>query len=211
LFRKRWYEYPENKIGNSSIDFSKSNRLYISSPPDADSCELQINCIERILTIAQIYHLEICFIYFNTLIQILAVLPELNSLKIHSIVFDKPRMLSLEENDVVDSILNGSKITKIYLGKINYIEEIFVLMKFFSNMVYLHVNYIHITDIESCLRSILEEIHHESHKHLRSLCFHVPAVDDRMIRTLEKMMNDEKLLINYTIKRVDEHIYLQWK
>jgi hypothetical protein len=141
----------------------------------------------------------------------LAVLTELNSLKIHSIVFDKPRILSIEENDVVHSILNGSKITKIYLGKINYTDEIFVLMKFFPNMVYLHVNYIHITDIESCLRSILEEIHHECHKHLRSLCFRVPAIDDQMIQTLEKMMNNEKLLINYTIKRIDEHIYLQWK
>jgi hypothetical protein len=183
----------------------------MSSSFDADSCELQINCIERILTLVQIYHLEICFIYFNTLIQILAVLPELNSLKIHSIVFDKPRILSIEENDFVDSILNGSKITKIYLGKINYPEEIFVLMKFYPNMVYLHVNYIHITDIESCLRSILQEIQHECHKHLRSLCFRVPAIDGQMIQILEKMMNDEKLLINSTIKRVGEQMFLQWK
>ena len=66
-------------------------------------------------------------------------------------------------------------------------------------------------DSEYHLQSILEEINHEYNDDFRSLCFHVTGVDDQMIKTLEKMINDEKLLTNYTIKRIFENIYIQWK
>jgi hypothetical protein len=42
------------------------------------------------------------------------------------------------------------------------------------------------------------------------LCFHVPAADDQTIKQLNKMIDDEKLLTNYTIKRVLDYIHLQW-
>ncbi len=46
---------------------------------------------------------------------------------------------------------------------------------------------------------------------LRSLCLRVSTADDQMIKTLQKMIDDEKLLINYTIKCVVDTIYLRWK
>jgi len=30
-----------------------------------------------------------------------------------------------------------------------------------------------------------------------------------MIKTLQKTIDDEKFLINYTIKRISDHVYLQ--
>ncbi|CAF3042665.1 unnamed protein product [Rotaria sp. Silwood2] len=144
------------------------------------------------------------------LIRITDLLFELNSLKIHSISFNQPRTLSAEELDIANTVLNKNKIIKVYLEKINYIEEIF-FMKFCPHMTFLKVNCINNIDIESCLRNILENIKHESHDNLRSLCFRVPTADDKIIETLQKMINDNKLLINYTIKRLLDNIYLQWK
>jgi hypothetical protein len=66
-------------------------------------------------------------------------------------------------------------------------------------------------DIESFLRNIFNKINHERNEYLRSLSFKVPAADDRLIQTLEEMINSEKLLANYTIRRESEAIYLQWK
>jgi hypothetical protein len=43
------------------------------------------------------------------------------------------------------------------------------------------------------------------------LCFRVPAADDEMIKELEQMINHEKLLHQFVIKRVIENIYLQWE
>jgi hypothetical protein len=57
----------------------------------------------------------------------------------------------------------------------------------------------------------LKKIHHDCNDHFRSLCFRVPAADDQMIKTLQKIIDDAKLLINYRIKRVGDDIYLQWK
>ncbi|CAF4549079.1 unnamed protein product, partial [Rotaria sp. Silwood2] len=43
------------------------------------------------------------------------------------------------------------------------------------------------------------------------LCFRIPTVDDEMIRKLKRMINFEKLLFNYTIKRVADFIYIEWE
>jgi hypothetical protein len=43
------------------------------------------------------------------------------------------------------------------------------------------------------------------------LCFRVPVADDEMVRKLEKMINSEKLIRDFTIERILDDIYLQWK
>lgn len=53
------------------------------------------------------------------------------------------------------------------------------------------------------------KINDESNQYLRSLCFHVPTVDDKIIQNLENMINFDKLLVDYTIKRVLDNLYLQ--
>ncbi|CAF4650978.1 unnamed protein product, partial [Rotaria sp. Silwood2] len=53
----------------------------------------------RILTIAQIYHLEITEenVYVGTLIEDVSLLPELTTLKIHSLSLHKPIILNSKE------------------------------------------------------------------------------------------------------------------
>jgi hypothetical protein len=78
-------------------------------------------------------------------------------------------------------------------------------------MVYLEINYVDQIDIKVILRCIFEEDLHEFCDQLRSLCFRLLAADNNIIETLQKMINDEKLLTDYTIERVIDKIYLQWK
>jgi hypothetical protein len=47
--------------------------------------------------------------------------------------------------------------------------------------------------------------------HLRSLCVHVPTADDRMVENIQDMSKYEKLLHHFTVNRILNDIYLQWK
>ena len=213
-FRKRWYEYVPNRIvPPSSLELSKSHRLTISDVSRVDPDELRIKLIKRVLTIANIYHLDTmyCRTTFGILVRMMDILPALNSLKIHSIVPSESTQLSAEERDITQSVLSRNKVTSVYIEEIRFAEEIFVCATLCPFMMHLKVNYINIADIHSCLRTILTEINHECHQHLRSLCFRVPGTDDQLIESLDKMINDEKLLINYTIKHVYDDLFLRWK
>jgi hypothetical protein len=66
-------------------------------------------------------------------------------------------------------------------------------------------------NVELFLQDILKNINNQNNEYLRLLCFRAPVADDKMIRKLEKMINEKKLLSDYTIKRVLNNIYLQWK
>ncbi len=78
-------------------------------------------------------------------------------------------------------------------------------------MNYLQIEHLNGTDVKLVLNHLLKKIHRENHDHLRSLCFGVPTADDPMIQTLQTMIDNEKLLIDYKIKRVVDHVYLKWK
>jgi hypothetical protein len=45
---------------------------------------------------------------------------------------------------------------------------------------------------------------------VRSLCFRILVADDQMIKIIGKMINDENLLNNYTLKRQLDYILLNW-
>ena len=97
------------------------------------------------------------------------------------------------------------------MEKIDDIEEIYLLMKFYPQMIYLKTKQINNIDIELFIRKILKKIQDESNEQFRALCFHIPSADDQILEKFDKMIQSENLLFNYTIKRVCENIYLQWK
>jgi len=78
-------------------------------------------------------------------------------------------------------------------------------------MSYLKVNSFDNINVDVFIRNILKKINCESNRYLRLLCFPAPTTDDSIITILEKMKNDEKLLHDYTIKPIGDHIFLQWK
>jgi len=78
-------------------------------------------------------------------------------------------------------------------------------------MIYLKVKLGNNMDINLVLRTILKDIYTNDRCSIGSLCVYVPAADDQMIENLQQMIKYEQLLIQFTIKRILDNIYLQWK
>ncbi|CAM4847145.1 unnamed protein product [Rotaria magnacalcarata] len=162
--------------------------------------------IKSILNRVQIYHLDIQRkISVDRLMQIIHLLPDLITLKINSLSFY--RSFFKEEFPTTCSIEHASKIKKVYIENMQTIEEIYFLLYICPHMEFLNLQCLHGTTIELFLRDILNKIN----KDLRLLCIYVSKVDDNMIKRLSTMIDNEKLLSNYTIHRELNNIYLQWK
>ncbi|CAF4202579.1 unnamed protein product, partial [Rotaria sordida] len=176
-YRQRWYEHDaQYKNINYSIEFLKYNQLTITLVPSDECFELFIISINRILSIGQIYYLEIPNkkIFIGILIQIIDLLPELNSLKIHSLSLSEPRDLCEDEVDICSSMEETSKITNVYLEKMIDITEVYFLMVLCPYMKHLKIG-INNMNVELFVRNILNKINNECNDHLRLLCFHVQA------------------------------------
>jgi hypothetical protein len=175
---------------------------YISPEEDLD---LLCSNINDILNVTQIYHFTIYGeISVGRLVEILCEFSQLDSLKISSLLLSS---LSDFEKTIISHISSTNRISKVNLGEINNIEEVYFLIELCPQMIYLRVDDLHQMDMELFVRLILKKM---ITKCLRLLSFHVQAADDQMIEQLNKMIDNEKLLIDYTMKRVLDFIYLQW-
>ncbi|CAF1218903.1 unnamed protein product [Rotaria sordida] len=204
-YRKQWYEYIQNNIVNSSV------QLILRNVHSEECFSLVKSYIDHILTIGQIYHLEISEVFINTFIQIINLLPKLDSLKIYSLPLKQSKCLSTNQTELMSLISNKNQITKVNLETITNIEEVYFLLELCPHIIYLKVDFINNIDIELFVRQILIKINTKCHHQLRLLCFCISAADDQMIKTLQKMIRSEKLLLDYTIKRILNNIYLEWK
>ena len=169
--------------------------------------------INRALTVAEYYHLEIPNeqIFNGTLIQLVDCLSKLQTLKIHSVSLEEQRDLCKEEVDILCSREDTNQITKVYLETMMDMSDIYFLMVLCPHMEYFRVDVIINMDAKSFVREILQKINFEQNEYLRLLRFRVQAADDQIMKNLKKIIDDEKLLVDYSMKRVCESIYLQWK
>jgi hypothetical protein len=100
----------------------------------------------------------------------------------------------------------------VNLEMMNDIKEMDFIMKLCPYMTYFKLDSVtFIIHIRLLLQIILEKIKQERHEHLRSFCFSVPRMSDEMFQEFINWINSEKLLFDYTIKRVFDNLYLQWK
>ncbi|CAF1396806.1 unnamed protein product [Rotaria sp. Silwood1] len=211
-YKKRWYEYDKQHIVINQ--HSKPIRLIIKDvSPEKWFKALSINqYIDHVLAVTKIYHLEIQeTICFNKLCEILYNLPELDTLRIHSLSFSKTDYLSDEELDNVIVLLSKNQITKVYFEKMNEVEEIYLLMLAFLHINYLQIKCVNYMEAELLVKFILTLMKSESYHSIRLLCFSIPTADDKMVRKLETIIIVKNLLWNCTIKRVVDNIYVYWK
>jgi hypothetical protein len=163
-------------------------------------------------TTTTIYHLELCRqVHIRTLIKILDNLPSLDSLKIYSLLILKPKRLSSKEKQYISVITETNQITKIYLEKLKTFEEIFSLIDLFPQMKYLQIGFTNNIHIQLFIQNILKKIlNKSSNLQLRSLCLCTPLADDHIVKNIQNIIDQEKLIFDYRIKRVWNDIYLQW-
>ena len=147
--------------------------------------------IDVIRKLSQIYHLTMqTNVHPNTLGSILTHLPALDSLQIPSLALTQLETLSDDDKSILQHILSTSRITKVYIGTVYNIEEVFFLMEPCPQLTYLKVDFIKNLDENIFVRLILIKIKINLHYQLRLLSFHVPQKDDRMVKVLKNVSND---------------------
>jgi hypothetical protein len=108
-------------------------------------------------------------------------------------------------------ISDESKITKMCLEEVYDFENVDFLMSFSYRLNYLQINSLHDISIELLIREILIRTSNDGfNQDLRFLCIGIPTADDQLIEKLKETINSEGL-VNYTINRVMDKIYLQWR
>jgi hypothetical protein len=137
-----------------------------------------VDDLQRLLTIAQIYHLEIKDenIVIQALLQLIILLPHVKTLKMHSLSPDEQTMFDFDAMN---------EITTVCLEIMNDVKDFDFLLELCPYMNYLQVNCVKFMDFKFLLRYIVNKIKDECHNHLCSLSFRVPLVDDQMIRKLK--------------------------
>jgi hypothetical protein len=209
-FRKTWYEYAKDISVNSPLEISKTTTLTITSVNFDEEISVYI---KRVLTIAQIYQLDISVYEFfiDTLIQLIDLLPDLTTLTINSLTYYKPGNIHAEKLVKLGSKKEAYNITRVYVEEINEISELYFLLEHCPLIEYLELDYIAEMNITSFLRIILERSKRGYNEHLRSLCLYAPGADNETITNLETMISDLILSVDYKIERILEYIYFQWK
>ncbi|CAF1035572.1 unnamed protein product [Rotaria sp. Silwood1] len=178
---------------------------------NSDSDKLIRIDVKFALTIALFYHLDIKNKEFDigALIKAIHLLPELDTLKIHSLSLNQTNVLNFEEFNILYSTNDTCKITKVYFEKMNDIEEFYILLTVCPYMKYFKVDNINHMDIESVLRFIIQKINYDCNNYIQLLCFRIVTPDNEIIEKLNRMIHIEKLLLTYKIKHLAENIYLE--
>ncbi|UJR11600.1 hypothetical protein I4U23_015782 [Adineta vaga] len=201
-YKKRWYE------------FTKSKQLILSNIyQEAFHQTLTIlDYLEHILPVMQIDHLDIQQqIFIVKLGEILNLLPDLDSLKLGTISISYPRSVTEEELFGSYYLISQNKVTKLCLERIDRFEEIYFIISLCPRIQKLRINFLKKMNIELFVRSFFTEVRRREIQTLKSLCFCVPIVDDKMMKKLETMIKNENLLLDFSMKRMMNQIYIQWK
>jgi hypothetical protein len=224
FIRKRWFEFNEcdNKddsdftsdtemqhtdIINSSIPLCKNVQLTITSHFSQTYGRLLIDKINSILTSVKITSLDIdCSkILITTLVKLIDLLPNLDSLRILYLSLPESRCFIREKAEDMPTIIKKEKIIKVNLEHISQFIQIRFLIKLCPCMQYLVISCTNDPHLISFIQSILKSL-----KCLILLCLNFSSVDDKTIQELQTTMNSEHLY-QYTIERMNNQICLRRK
>jgi hypothetical protein len=179
-----------------------SHRLY------DDIINNDLNCV---LFTIKIYHLHIFMKHlpFTLLLKILSLLPDLLSLKIHSFQLDENNFgLITKQIRIFHHNIDKCRIKSICIEEIHVenVHWLFRSCRFIKNLEIKYMINMNIEDLPKFLNLIPRWT-----RYFHSFTLHVPIINDEFIRIFDCMIHSEKLLVNYTIKRVCNKIVIQLK
>ncbi|CAF4091863.1 unnamed protein product, partial [Adineta steineri] len=210
-YRKKWYEFIN--IDNDDFNIYHSTLLTIRYNPMDEYRQVLLDEIEWIVDVATIYHLEISEedFFIGAVIEIMNLLPDLDSLKLSSIKLPTTTLLSIEEREEINFIVDNNEITKVYLEKMTKFDDVLFLIDLFPELKYLQIGCTSDIDINLFLQIILMRINNKTDSNLHLLAISIPTADDSMIERIQNIIDSKSLLFNYTIKRTYDTIFLQMK
>ncbi|CAF1007397.1 unnamed protein product [Adineta ricciae] len=212
----QWFDdYKSNEKAIYSFEeFARFRRVtLVDTSPELLYETLTIHdYLSHVSSVMQIDHLDIKEeIDFVKLYQILHSLNELDSLKLYKISISSLGRVTEEELTIFSKFPSRMSITKVCLEKICQIEESLVIMAFCPLIKQFQINSLQKIEIESFLRTFLTHIKVQAIQILRLLCICVSTADDEMINKLKQTIENENLLLDFTLNRIKDKIYLKWK
>jgi hypothetical protein len=199
--------YTNQNTHDSSMQFSSSIELSIANYSAVLWEPSLLDTLRPVLFGIEFKSLNLFWsgMSYCTLAKLLNLLPNLDSLKVSSSLLVEGNSFPLHD---AENLCIHNKITKVWQW-MEFVQLQF-FVKTFPCMEYFEVNGIKDIDLEMAVRFILmKTVTHILHLHSLRLC--VYNANDRMIHKLQNMIDSEKLLSNYMIKRLENVISLQWR
>ncbi|UJR16445.1 hypothetical protein I4U23_003347 [Adineta vaga] len=153
-------------------------------------------------------HISCAKLSFDIFVRILELIPHLELLDVSFLPVRQWSNLSEEDLEQLHCISNKNKIVKVRLWM--DLELLQFLMNMCPRMEYLEVRWIEEKDLEMLIRTILTKSS-SCIRRLHSLQCHVLNGTDKLIETIQRMINTEKILSDHTILRCENKISLHWK
>ncbi|CAF2683208.1 unnamed protein product [Rotaria sp. Silwood2] len=222
--KKQWYEWHDDANSNhfftcSTLAEQKSNNtlfshlhLTVEGPPTVEYYRLVQGYICSIAALVQFtsLHIDLCHFSISILIQFLNMLPNLDSLTITSEFPEKAKILSKEQINMFHFVSSNNKITKVNLEQMTELDQIHIIMDLCFHMCDLQVKCRNIFDGKWLIRYVINKRNTNFIPHLCSICLWISEANDEMMSNLQIIIDIEKLIDNYTIKRICDKIYLRW-
>jgi hypothetical protein len=200
----------QQNLNKSSTKLIRSIQLTIHSIlPGID--QPFIDKYKVIFDTLQFTHLTIDYptISDEMLVKMVQLLRNLDSLKLSSLQLTRPDCSCGNVANMYFPTSINSKITKVYLKEITDMEQVNFLLFLCHYVEHFQVHVSRTMDLDMLLRLILIKISTDVPQ-LRSLCLCVPNAHEGIIHQLENLVESERLLSNYMIKRSGNNVLLKW-
>jgi hypothetical protein len=143
-------------------------------------------------------------------VTIMHLLPSLDSLQVSSLPHIQSNWLSDNYVDMHQfSTPIDNKITNVNIKKITNIEQVHFFLHLCPSIQYFQVNISKCMDFKMLVRFILIQAN-TYNLYLRYLSLCIRNANEDMLQELQKLIDSEKLLSNYMIKRISNYILLKW-
>ncbi|UJR11599.1 hypothetical protein I4U23_015781 [Adineta vaga] len=230
--KKRWfnkYEYEQGNTGtclNQSMEcsiISKQENIYKSSTKLDRTIQSNLNLIlsqvdqifiEEFNAVCDAIHfthlnIECDEISNEILLNIVQLLPNLESLKVSS-----KRINEIDRSfTIVKSMYfltsTNNKITKVYLAKTIYLTQVNFLLNLCLSMQHFQVDVPEDMNLDRLVQFILFKVTTIIAK-LRSLCLCIPKAGEHTICQIRNRIESKNLLSNCRIMRSGENILVTW-
>ncbi len=203
------HEHLQPRMDHSSLQSFESGQMAVKGDIFTDNVNSLSTTTDPTLILTQFYHLIVDMetVSGEELVEVLHDLPKIISLKLHRVIpfqqFDSSE--EDEEQKCFIQVSETNKITEIYLEQMNDFKELDFLLGLCR-----HIKHLQKINIESFIREILARITGDSNHYLCLLCLRIPTADDQLIEKLQKIIDADTRLVDCTIKRIMDKIFLQW-
>ncbi|CAF4992890.1 unnamed protein product [Rotaria sp. Silwood1] len=204
------YNIHQEHTNNSSLDLLPIIQLCINSSSFDEQDQLFMNKFKSTFLSVPFTRLKISCeaIPIGMFVRIIHLLSNLDSLKVSSLSCIESDWLVKSDGETSFSTSINSKITNVNLDEMINLEQVHFLLHLCPCIQYFQVNISKHMNLKMLVRFILIQASTYNFD-LRFLCLSIQNANEDMVRKLQKLIDTEKLLSNYMIKCIGNHILLK--